>query len=451
MAGFTKKSILILALTMILFAPVFVSAQLSGSALSEGYHTPLYTRYIYNAYTGQDFVGVGQSALYVATNAPVGQFLTIARVASGPDFSIKTPAGGKLVLNQALSVTGKVYATEYCNPTGTVCNTGGESNVPNCADGDIVVYDAANGWTCTTPTNPLPTDSVWAKSGTNAYYADSGNVGIGTSTPTAAKLQVNGDVEVWGDLKIVDSNSNNIIYSGDGLGSGYYSSYFSINGYDDSFWRGLLLSSQGSCTTVVDKVCLSSTSVTFDTGMDLCSGTAGKGDPLNNGVNGDQICTGRCSNVILCYGASCSGTNPTNAKATSGTFEPNSCANFGTSDKIDCTCKTSSSKYSRINSADRQFSIGAADGEIVFASSQGNNVDAIPTSSADSDVVMSVTAAGDLKVPKNKFGACSWIVVPNFANGQVSCTDGQFLAGIKFIQVAGGPEVGVTEIRCCLI
>jgi len=64
-----------------------------------------------------------------------------------------------------------------------------ELGIPNpCSSGQFLKYNG-KGWVC---------GNIWTKSGINVYY-NSGNVGIGTTNPTA-KLDVNGNIKTSGEI-----------------------------------------------------------------------------------------------------------------------------------------------------------------------------------------------------------------------------------------------------------
>ncbi|MGV8162792.1 MAG: hypothetical protein ACP5N2_05680 [Candidatus Nanoarchaeia archaeon] len=162
MVGLTKKGILIVLLTMIIFAPVFVRAQtLEPLAAQNGYHTTIYTEVISGVYAGSsyDYISLRESKLLVGTDLS-GRFLVIERVDDG-NYRISPAKGGR-----HLTLT---------------------TNAENLGAGSILIYPAAGD----TPQGNV----ILGHTGTMAR----GNVGIGTYSPSYT-LDVAGDTRISGQL-----------------------------------------------------------------------------------------------------------------------------------------------------------------------------------------------------------------------------------------------------------
>jgi hypothetical protein len=87
-----------------------------------------------------------------------------------------------------------VYATTY-TPSGAGHPY---TEISTCGANQILKMNSAgDAWTCADDTSGG--SSKWTTSGNNIYNSNTGNVGIGTSTPTK-KLEIGGDMNVMGSI-----------------------------------------------------------------------------------------------------------------------------------------------------------------------------------------------------------------------------------------------------------
>ncbi|MFA6073485.1 MAG: hypothetical protein WC758_05205 [Candidatus Woesearchaeota archaeon] len=172
MAGFIKKGIVIVLMTMIFMVPTMVNAAMESGAGSGGYHQTLYTEVIKNLYTQYPYVSIAESMLVIGANNLTAGSLTL-----------EAATGGHFKIHPTLNHKNLILTTKDVSP-------------PESTSGSIYIYPGSD---------ESAGDIIMAHTGTNKR----GYVGIGTSDPSS-QLEVAGNIEL-SDGGYVTSTGNFII------------------------------------------------------------------------------------------------------------------------------------------------------------------------------------------------------------------------------------------------
>jgi hypothetical protein len=149
------------------------------------------------------------------------------------DGSLQT-SNAVLLDGNNLRVNGELTSSTNANlklkPGGTgnveIGNFEFDADQTGANDGDVLTFDSTSGTIALSTPTGGGGSSPWTTSGSDIYYT-TGNVGVGTATPSEP-LDVVGDVEITGDLKLTSGTSSIVI--GPDAGSGANVTYGVIIG-----------------------------------------------------------------------------------------------------------------------------------------------------------------------------------------------------------------------------
>ncbi|MGV8169307.1 MAG: hypothetical protein ACP5N3_04595 [Candidatus Nanoarchaeia archaeon] len=153
--------------------PLFSGAQtVREAAKREGYHLPLYTEIIDNAYSGYNYISIRPTKLNIGTNE-TGEYLAIEKMTNNGDYKIYPNANGRHLILTTKTVPGGVFS------------------------GNIYLY----------PGGAEPGNIILGHTGNYQY----GWVGIGVGNPGApfhvgVNTKIDGDVNVAGKINITGGN-----------------------------------------------------------------------------------------------------------------------------------------------------------------------------------------------------------------------------------------------------
>ncbi len=192
-AGVTIPNLYATHLTVTNFTPPNVRTNTSGTALAPTYSFTTDTDTGMYRY-GIDEIGFASAGI---SRMIIDNFGNIGIGTMTPTESLHVAGNARLTGALYDSSNGSGVAGQVLASTGSginwVTNTSTDTLATlTCASGEIAKYNGTS-WVCSTDNGTAGSDSDWTVSGSNMFSAVTGNVGIGTASPTT-KLSVVGNV-----------------------------------------------------------------------------------------------------------------------------------------------------------------------------------------------------------------------------------------------------------------